>query len=114
MRARSERKLLSRLLVSLSPKIARYPTYVLSGLSLSRGEKLLSIKLRGKKLIRNLNLRDRTTGSNIYLTGFTTFLVYRYTGASAAVNTWDQQEDDRGSGSLLRVLGKGTTSLEHN
>jgi len=38
----------------------------------------------------------------------------RYTGASAAVNTWDQQEDDRGSGGLLRILGKGASPLEYN
>lgn len=38
----------------------------------------------------------------------------RYTGASAAVDTWDQQEDDRGSRGRLRVLGKGTSPPEYN
>lgn len=39
---------------------------------------------------------------------------FRYTGTSAAVNTWDQQEDDRGPGGLFRLLGEGTSPPQHN
>lgn len=38
----------------------------------------------------------------------------RYSGASAAAYARDQQEDDRGLEGLLRIVGKGANSPQHN
>lgn len=39
---------------------------------------------------------------------------YRYPNASASPHTWDKQKDDRGLKGLIRFLGKGTNSPQHN
>lgn len=39
---------------------------------------------------------------------------YRYPGASATAYAWNEQEDDRGLEGLLRIVGKGTNSPQHN
>lgn len=42
------------------------------------------------------------------------FFACRYTGAGAAVDSGYQQEDDRGSESFIRVMGKGTIAPQHH
>ena len=70
----------------------------------------------GKRTAHEIRSFEEVRRSCCYDANFFLFfhsLLYRYTGPGATANAGYQQEDDRGSESLVRFVGEGTGASGH-